>query len=106
MLVRSSVLVAADKLVSGVLIVLPVLLPFTELGVPVEPDVVASDLLLADCFAAFSARRFCFAADAGGMVVGREEVRARVALRALHVHRSGHKFHERHTCLSRHIKLI
>ena len=69
MLVRSSLLVAADMLVSGVLIVLPALLPFTEpFGVSVEPDVVASDLPLAACFAAFSASRFCFDAD-GAMVV-------------------------------------
>lgn len=93
MLVRSSLLVAADMLVSGVLIVLPALLPFTEpFGVSVEPDVVASDLPLAACFAAFSARRFCFEAE-GAMVVGREDVRARVAPpRALHAHRSGLKF--------------
>ena len=83
MLVRSSLLVAADMLVSGVLIVLPALLPallpFTEpFGVSVDPDVVASDLPFAACFAAFSARRFCFDAE-GGMVVGREDVQARVA---------------------------
>ena len=70
--VRSSWLVAADRLVSGVLMELP----------PVEPggvDDVTEELrvlALAACLAAFSARRFCFDADVGGMVVRRETRRS------------------------------
>jgi len=52
--VRSSVLLAADTLVSGVLAALPVTDP-----AGVDTDVVAP-LCLAACFAAFSASRFCF----------------------------------------------
>lgn len=52
--VRSSVLLAADTLVSGVLIALPVTDPAGVDAVVVAP------LSLADCFAAFSASRFCF----------------------------------------------
>lgn len=61
--VRSSWLVAADRLVMGVLIELP---PFVEPGG--EDDSVGL-LALAACFAAFSAKRFCF--DADGITVGR-----------------------------------
>jgi hypothetical protein len=67
MVVRSSVLVAADVFVRGVPTELP---PLTEpLGVDVD---VPKDfpLALADPFAAFSAKRFCFDAE-GGMVCGR-----------------------------------
>lgn len=66
--VRSSWLVAADRLDIGVLMELP---PFVE---PVGVDEVTEELILLDlaaCLAAFSARRFCFDAD-GGMVVRRE----------------------------------
>ena len=64
---KSSLLVAADMLVSGVLTELP---PFTlPVGVLVVLVAVvlsspALDFSLAACLAAFSARRFCFEADA------------------------------------------
>ena len=66
MLVRSSVLVAAEVFVSGV----PTVLPLTEpLGVDVDVSVpVDFPLALAEPFAAFSANRFCF--DAEGAMVG------------------------------------
>lgn len=54
--VRSSWLVAADMLVSGVLKVLPLVDPA---GVDVDVD-ASAPLAFAACFAAFSARRFCF----------------------------------------------
>jgi hypothetical protein len=65
--VRSSWLVAADRLVKGVLIELP---PFVEPGGVDEviDDSAKLALALAACFAAFSAKRFCFDAD-GGIVV-------------------------------------
>ena len=62
--VRSSWLVAADMLVRGVLTELP---PLTE---PVGVDVLVDasvPLFFADCFAAFSARRFCFDAEGAMM---------------------------------------
>jgi hypothetical protein len=64
MLVRSSVLVAAEVFVRGVPVVLP---PLTDpLGVE---DEVPTDfpLAFAEPFAAFSARRFCLDAE-GGML--------------------------------------
>ncbi len=67
--VRSSWLVAADRLDSGVLMELP---PFVEPGGVDEVREEATVLALAACLAAFSARRFCFDAD-GGMVVRRED---------------------------------
>ena len=67
--VRSSWLVAADRLVKGVLSELP---PFVEPGgvSEVTDESTGLALALAACFAAFSARRFCFDAD-GGIVVAR-----------------------------------
>ena len=61
MLVKSSVLVAADVFVRGVPNELP---PFTE-PVGVEDVAVPVDfpLALTDPFAAFSANRFCFEAE-------------------------------------------
>ena len=64
---RSSWLVAADVFVSGV----PAVLPLTDpepvgVDVPVVVDAsppAAAPLAFADCFAAFSARRFCFEAE-------------------------------------------
>lgn len=69
--VRSSVLAAADTLVRGVLVELPFTEPF---GVEVEVDasVPFAVLPFVACFAAFSARRFCFDAE-GGMVVERDQ---------------------------------
>lgn len=61
---RSSWLVAADMLVRGVLVELPLTEP---VGVEAEVESV-KPLLCADFFAAFSARRFCFEAE-GAMVV-------------------------------------
>lgn len=58
--VRSSVLFAAETLVSGVLAALPKADP-----VGVEVDVAVSLCCFAACFAAFSARRFCFDAEGG-----------------------------------------
>lgn len=55
--VKSSVLLAAETPVSGVLAVLSV----TD-GVGVDPDVVPPDCFAA-CFAAFSANRFCLEVD-------------------------------------------
>ena len=70
MLVRSSWLVAALMLVSGVFTDEP---PLTlSVGVLVDVDAPAAPLPLADCFAAFSARRFCFDAEGGMVVVGRQ----------------------------------
>ena len=65
---RSSVLLAALTLVSGVL---P---PFTE-PVGVDVDVVASApaASAAFFFAAFSASLFCFEAEGGMVVVGKKE---------------------------------
>jgi hypothetical protein len=58
---RSSVLFAADRLVMGVLIVLP---PLTEpVGVDVDVEASVPLLIAADFFAAFSARRFCLDAE-------------------------------------------
>lgn len=59
----SSWLVAADWLVSGVLTELPFLETLFE------PEGVALEPPFADCFAAFSARRFCLDAE-GAMVDG------------------------------------
>ena len=63
---RSSWLVAADVFVSGV----PAVLPFTDpepvgvdVPVVVNASPAAAPLAFADCFAAFSARRFCFEAE-------------------------------------------
>lgn len=59
---RSSWLVAAEVFVSGVFTDEP----FTEpdgVEVPVVVDASVAPLPFADCFAAFSARRFCFDAD-------------------------------------------
>lgn len=66
--VRSSWLPAAERLVSGV----PVALPLTE-SAGVEMDVAVESVVdapfpLAACLAAFSASRFCFDAE-GAMVV-------------------------------------
>lgn len=72
MAVRSSLLPAALTLVSGVFF--PFVLP-PALVVPV-PVVSDAPLALDACFAAFSARRFCFADD-GGIVVGGEEKKER-----------------------------
>lgn len=58
--VRSSVLFAAETLVSGVLAALPVTEP-----VGVEADVAVSLYCFAACFAAFSASLFCFDAEGG-----------------------------------------
>ena len=68
---RSSWLVAADMLVSGVLVALPLMEP---VGVDVLVDASASlpALFFADCFAAFSASRFCF--DAEGAIVATSPV--------------------------------
>jgi len=66
--VRSSWLVAADRLVKGVLTELP---PFVEPGG--VDDSVGLALALAARFAAFSAKRFCFDADVGGIAVARRE---------------------------------
>lgn len=60
-------LVAADLLVSGVFTELP---PLTEPdGVVVDVPVMLASPFLAfdDCFAAFSAKRFCF--DAEGAII-------------------------------------
>lgn len=67
--VRSSWLVAADKLDKGVLTELP---PFVEPGGvdEVTDDSPGLALALAACFAAFSAKRFCF--DVDGIAVVRE----------------------------------
>lgn len=66
---KSSWLPAAERLVSGV----PVALPLTEVaGVEVEvavESVVDAPFPFAACFAAFSASLFCFDAE-GAMVVG------------------------------------
>ena len=63
---RSSWLPAAEREVSGVLAVLPFADP---VGVLVDVPVVSlAPLDFADCFAAFSARRFCLDAE-GAMVV-------------------------------------
>lgn len=59
--VKSSVLLAAETLVSGVLVVVPV----TD-GVGVDPEVVVPDCFT-DCFAAFSASLFCFEAEGAMM---------------------------------------
>lgn len=63
---------AADKLVSGVFVELPLTDPE---GVVVPVGVEAESLPLlpfAACLAAFSANRFCFEADfTGGIVIGR-----------------------------------
>lgn len=56
--VRSSVLLAAEKLVSGVWDTLP---GIESLGVDVE----VVPLFFKDCFAAFSASLFCFDAEGG-----------------------------------------
>lgn len=62
--VKSSVLVAAERLVSGVFVALPLVDP--DGVVPVGVDAVSlAPLLFAACFAAFSASRFCFDADGG-----------------------------------------
>ena len=64
---RSSWLVAADMLVSGVLVALPLTEPVGVVPVGVDVLVEASvslpALFFADCFAAFSASRFCFDAE-------------------------------------------
>ena len=67
--VRSSWLVAAERLVMGVLSELP---PFVEPGGVVEEIDGSRPVALAACFAAFSARRLCFDADGGMMVVKRK----------------------------------
>lgn len=63
--VKSSALVAAERLVNGVLV-----LPATD-PAGVDPDVVPP-LSLAACFAAFSASRFCL--DAEGAIEKSEEI--------------------------------
>lgn len=76
---RSSWLVAADRLVNGVLSELP---PFAEPG-GVDEEAEGSAILaliLAACFAAFSARRFCFDEDGAIAMVGR---RKRKKIRAI-----------------------
>ena len=70
MSIMSSVLPAAETFVSGVL------LPFVPLPVlPVSVVLVgvSAPPTLAACFAAFSARRFCFEAEGGMMEVRVEE---------------------------------
>ena len=62
---RSSWLPAAERLVRGVLAMLPFVEP---VGVVVEVPVSLATFDFADCFAAFSARRFCLDAE-GAMVV-------------------------------------
>lgn len=74
--VRSSWLVAAETLVKGVFTELPL----TEEAVAVDVD--ASDLPLDACFAAFSARRFCF--DAEGAMVDESKERREQALSCPH----------------------
>jgi hypothetical protein len=64
--VRSSWLVAAERLVKGVLSELP---PFVEPGGVVEEIDGSRPVVLAACFAAFFARRLCFDVDGGMMVV-------------------------------------
>ncbi len=73
--VRSSVLVAADKLVRGVFVELPLTDP-EGVVVPVVVEAVSLvPLPFAACLAAFSANRFCFDADfTGGMMIGGEVV--------------------------------
>ena len=79
--IRSSVLVAADMLVIGVLIELP---PFTEpLGVDADAE---ASLIPAAFFAAFSASRFCLEAE-GGMA-GRSGARSYVKT-GLNLHMAG-----------------
>jgi len=56
------VLFAAETLVSGVLVALPMTEP-----AGVEVDVTVSPCRFAACFAAFSASRFCFDAEGGGI---------------------------------------
>jgi hypothetical protein len=72
-IVRSPTLDAAERLVNGVLSALPLVEP---LGVDVE---VEGSLALAACLAAFSANRFCFEADFGGIVVERKIQKAEKA---------------------------
>lgn len=72
--VRSSWLVAADRLDIGVLMELP---PFVEPGGVDEVTEDPTVLDLAACLAAFSARRFCFDAD-GGMVEGGRREREKI----------------------------
>lgn len=60
---RSSVLPAADRLVIGVFTELPWTDP---VGVDVAVDEEAAPFCLADCLAAFSARRFCLDDDSWG----------------------------------------
>jgi hypothetical protein len=68
--VRSSWLVAADRLVNGVLTALP---PLVEpVGVDEAESSTPLALTLAACLAAFSASRFCFEADGGIAVRERE----------------------------------
>ena len=74
MLVRSSWLVAADMLVSGVLVALPLMEP-VGVDVLVDASVSLPALFFADCFAAFSASRFCF--DAEGAIVSTSPVVSR-----------------------------
>lgn len=66
-------LFAAETLVSGVLAALPIIDP-----VGVEADVPVSFCCLADCFAAFSASRFCF--DAEGGISGKRRMMIDVVL--------------------------
>ena len=63
--VRSSLLPATDKLVNGVLnALLPPLIEPSGVEVPVPVVVLSSPPFTFDaCFAAFSARRFCFEAE-------------------------------------------
>ena len=68
---RSSWLVAADMLVSGVLVALPLMEP-VGVDVLVDASVSLPALFFADCFAAFSASRFCF--DAEGAIVATSPV--------------------------------
>ena len=73
MLVRSSWLVAALRLVRGVAAAeLPpfALMPSVGVLVPVAVDASGAPLFFAACFAAFSASRFCFDADGGIVLVG------------------------------------
>lgn len=77
MALKSSWLPAADKLVSGVFVALPLREP-DPVGVA-EADVSVAPLPLAACLAAFSASRFCLDAE-GGMVVERKDGRACLAV--------------------------
>ena len=66
---------AADMLVSGVLVALPLTEPVgvvpEGVDVLVEASVSLAALFFADCFAAFSASLFCFDAEGAMSLSGR-----------------------------------